>query len=531
MAQNFLAYDQDQQYLMPPSLREWLPEGHLAWFVLDAVAQMDLSAFYGRYRHDGRGRAAYEPQMMVALILYSYCLGERSTRGIERRLGEDVAYRVIGANQRPDHATIARFRAEHEQALAGLFGEILRLCAGAGMLKVGVVAIDGTKMAASASLSANRTKDAIEADIRRYLKEAAEIDAVEDALYGEGVRGDELPPELCDRTSRLARLKEAKRRMDAEDAAREKAHEDRIAERERFERERGKKLRGRRPKPPARDPLATANTTDPGSRIMKSRQGYLQGYNAQAAVSADQIILAAELIQKANDVAELHPMIAATEQSLYEAGIASPIGTVLADAGYFSDANLSDASPEGPELLIATTTGWKQRKAAREQGAPRGRIPTDMPARERMERALLTKRGQALYRMRGQSVEPVFGQIKEPRRIRRFMRRGLSACESEWKLIAATHNLLKLFRHGPGEPGRVRRRLPNQDDASWRKEPPPRCLPRGSIPTSCASARSVWSLSPAGRSPTSLAIWASTTRPCANGCDKQRPTPAPAAIA
>ena len=447
MPQNFLPCERRQQYLMPPSIAEWLPEGHLAWFVLEAVEQMDLSAFYGRYRSDGWGRAAYEPQMMVALVLYSYCLGERSARGIERHLGDDVAYRVIAANQSPDHATIARFRAQHEQALAGLFVQILRLCAGAGLITLGVVAIDGTKMAANASLAANRTAEAIEADVRRYLKEAAEIDAAEDALYGEGVRGDELPPELRDRTSRLARLKEAKRRMDAEDAAREQAHQEHLSARERTESERGKKLRGRKPKAPERDPKATANTTDPGSRIMKTRQGYLQGYNAQAAVSAEQIILAAELTQRANDVAELHPMIAATEQSLHCVGIPSPIGTVLADAGYFSDANLADASPEGPELLVATTKDWKQRKAARERGAPRGRIPTDLPARERMERALLTKRGQALYRLRGQTVEPVFGQIKEPRRIRRFMRRGLSACESEWKLIAATHNLLKLFRH------------------------------------------------------------------------------------
>jgi len=445
--QNFIALDRDQQYLMPPSLREWLPADHLAWFVIDAVAQMDLSAFYARYREDGWGRAAYEPQMMVALVLYSYCLGERSARGIERCLGDDVAYRVIGANQSPDHATIARFRAGHEQALAGLFVEILRLCAGAGLVRVGVVAIDGTKMAANASLAASRTREAIEADVRRYLREAAEIDAAEDALYGEGVRGDELPPELRDRTSRLARLKEAKRRLDEEDAAAEQAHQRHLAERERTENERGKKLRGRKPKAPERDPGATANTTDPESRIMKTRQGYLAGYNAQAAVTGEQIILAVELTQKANDVAELHPMIAATEQSLHALGIPSPIGTVLADAGYYSEANLADADPEGPELLVATTKDWKQRKAARDAPPPRGRIPADMPARERMERALLTKRGQALYRMRGQTVEPVFGQIKEPRRIRRFMRRGLSACESEWKLIAATHNLLKLFRH------------------------------------------------------------------------------------
>jgi len=454
VAQNFLACERDQQYLMPPSLREWLPEGHLAWFVLDAVAEMDLSAFSARYRDDGWGRAAYAPAMMVALTLYSYCLGERSSRRIERRLGEDIAYRVIAANQSPDHTTIARFRQHNEGALAGLFTEILRLCAGAGMVKVGVVAIDGTKMAASASLAANRTTDAIEAEVRRILAEAAETDAAEDALYGEGVRGDELPPELADRRSRLARLKEAKRRLDAEDAARRSAHDRRLVEREAIERESGKRLRGQKPKPPAPKTDAKANTTDPDSRILKSPDRFLQGYNAQAAVSPDQIILAAELTQQANDVAQLHPMIAATEQGLHAAGVGEPIGAIVADAGYYSEANLAEADPEGPELVIATTKSWRQRQAAREQPPPRGRIPAGMPPRERMERKLRTKRGQALYRMRGQTVEPVFGQIKDPRAIRRFMRRGLGACQSEWRLIAATHNLLKLFRHTGAPPSR-----------------------------------------------------------------------------
>ena len=254
--------------------------------------------------------------MMIALTLYAYCLGERSARAIERRCREDVAFRVICANQTPDHATIARFRQHHEKALAGLFGEILRLCASAGLVRIGVVAIDGTKIAASASLAANRTKDAIEAEVRRILAEAAETDAKEDALYGTGRTGDELPPELADRRSRIARLKEAKRRLEHEDAARAEAHQRHLAERERIERERGRRLRGRRlrgrkPKPPEPDPSAKANLTDPDSRVVTGRSGYLQGYNAQAAVSADQLILAAELTQEANDVAQLHPMIAA----------------------------------------------------------------------------------------------------------------------------------------------------------------------------------------------------------------------------
>lgn len=262
------------------------------------------------------------------------------------------------------------------------------------------------------------------------------------------MRGDELPPELAERTSRIARLREAKRRLDEEDAAREKAHAERLAEREQVERERGTRLRGRKPKAPEPDREAKANTTDPDSRIMRTRQGYVQGYNGQAAVSPDQIILAAELTQDENDVGQLHPMIAATEKSLHDAGVCDPIGAVVADAGYMSDKNLHNHDPDGPELLVATTKSHTQRTAAKERGAPRGRIPTSLSARQRMDRKLLTKRGQALYRQRGQTVEPVFGQIKDPRAIRRFMRRGLTACQSEWQLIAATHNLLKLWRHG-----------------------------------------------------------------------------------
>lgn len=448
MPQNFLTCERDQQYLMPPSLREWLPEGHLAWFVIDAVAELDLIAFYGRYRDDGWGRAAYEPAMMVALLLYAYCLGERSARRIERRCREDVAFRVICANQVPDHTTIARFRKDHQQALADCFEGILGLCARAGLLRVGLVAIDGTKMAAAASIHANRTADQIAREVARILAEADATDAAEDALLGPERQGDELPAELADRRSRLARLKAAKQQLEAEETARQAAHRDRLAARERTERERGRRLRGRKPKAPAPAPDAAANTTDPDSRILKTQAGYLQGYNAQAVVSADQIVLAAELTQQANDVAQLLPMIAATEQSLHAAGVGAPIGVIVGDAGYMSDQNLAEADPEGPELLIATTKSWKQRRAARERGAPRGRIPKHLTPRQRMERKLLTKRGQALYRRRGETVEPVFGQIKDPRGIRGFMRRGLAACQSEWKLITATHNLLKLWRSG-----------------------------------------------------------------------------------
>lgn len=454
MAYFYIGGDRDQLLLMPVSMRDWLDEGHLAWFVIDAVAQMDLSAFYGPYREDGWGRAAYEPSMMVALLLYAYCRGERSSRRIERHCQEDVAFRVIAGNQVPDHTTIARFRQAHDRAMGACFTEVLRLCARAGLVRLGVVALDGTKIAASAALAANRTQEQIAREVARILAEADAADAAEDALFGPARRGDELPEGLADRRSRLHRLKEAKRRLEEEDAAREAAHQAHLAERARLEAKRGRRLRGRKPKPPAPRPEARANATDPDSRVMKSPDRFVQGYNAQAVVSPGQIVLAAEVTQDANDVDQLHPMIAATEQALGAAGLADPIRAVVADAGYFSEANLTGADPGGPELLIATVKDRAQREAARDRPAPRGRIPRDLSPRARMERALLTKRGQMLYRRRGELVEPVFGQAKEARGVRRFMRRGLTACQAEWQLVCATHNLLKLFRQG-GLPRRV----------------------------------------------------------------------------
>lgn len=240
MGQNFLGCDREQSYLMPPSLREWLGQDELAWCVLDAVGEMDLAAVYGSYRADGHGRAAHDPGMMVALLLYAYAVGERSSRAIERHCHLDVAFRVITANQAPDHATIARFRVRHEQALAGLFCQVLGLCARAGLVSLGVIALDGTKIAANASGLANRTYEQIAAEI---LAEADTVDAAEDEQFGEA-RGDELPGELADPGSRRARLREAKARMDAEQQAAQEAYVDMLAARDERDRLAGRKIGG-----------------------------------------------------------------------------------------------------------------------------------------------------------------------------------------------------------------------------------------------------------------------------------------------
>jgi len=389
----------------------------------------------------------------VPLLLYAYCVGERSSRAIERRCEIDVAFRVVAANRKPDHATIARFRRKNLKELEGLFTEILRLCAEAGLVKVGVVAIDGTKMEANAALAANRTHSGLEKEIEREVKkmlsEAEATDAEEDRLYGEA-RGDELPEELRTQKSRIERLRECKARLEREAAERAAEQERKIAERAAKEAATGKKLRGRKPKEPDPTPeeKAKANVTDPESRIMKTQKGYVQGYNAQAAVTEEQIVVAAEVTQEANDVKQLHPMIEKTEENTAAVGVEEKVGTALADAGYFSEANVKATHPEGGELLIATKKDHKQRKAARERPPPRGRIPKGISVRERMERKLMTKRGRAMYKKRSRTVEPVFGQIKDARGCGRFLLRGLGGASGEWKLLCGTHNLLKLWRSG-----------------------------------------------------------------------------------
>lgn len=451
MAYNFMKQDRDQCYLLPPNVCEWLPQGDLAWFLLDVVAQMDLSAFYWGYREDGHGHPAFEPSMMVTLLLYAYCLGERSSRRIERLCERDLGFRVITVNQAPDHTTIARFRQEHQEELADLFTQALHLCAEAGLVRVGTVAVDGTKVKANASLAANRTREHLEKEARSMLAEAQARDEEEDRRYGEQ-RGDELPEELRDPRSRWARLQVCRERLAREAEQEHQAHQARLEQRRAEEEATGQKKRGRKPQAPSEEELAArkANVTDPESRIMKTASGYVQGYNAQAAVTREQIIVAADVTQEANDVHQLHPMLKAVSQELEDAKVGERPGRALFDAGYWSEENVRRAPEEGPELLVATTKDWKQRKALRERGCPRGRIPEHLGLRERMERKLLTKRGRALYKLRSQIVEPVFGQIKEVRGMGRFLRRGLWAVRSEWRLMCATHNLLKLFRSGQG---------------------------------------------------------------------------------
>jgi transposase len=460
MAQSFIACDREQSFLMPPDVRDWLCEGHLAWFVLDAVAAMDLSAFYAAYREDGRSRPAYDPSMVVALLLYAYCCGTRSSRAIERACEVDVAYRVIAAHAKPDHATIARFVERHEQALAGLFGAVLVLCARAGLAKVGVVAIDGTKVQANASRDATRDYEQI---AREILEEAKAMDAAEDELYGDA-RGDELPPELASAQgrkkwlrawqrqlddqraaegrpvprSRPKRLKEARRRLEEELWTEQRANEAYEAYRARGVMKDGRRFGGP-PKPyePPSVPTGKINVTDLDSRLVKGMRGWLQGYNAQAATNDQQIVIAAEITVDSPDFGHLEPVLDAARTELRGAGVSDTPEVVLADAGYWHQDQMQRIVADGIQVLIPPDSS--RRKTAR-PGWDGGLYAF-------MRRVLATDRGTELYRQRQRLIEPVFANTKFNRRLDRFHRRGRAAVRTEWRLINATHNLLKLHRH------------------------------------------------------------------------------------
>jgi transposase len=515
MARSYRPVERGQQFLLPPDMAEWLPQGHLAWFILDVVAQLDTSVFHERHPMVGPGRAAYDPDMLLALLLYGYAVGERSSRRIERLCVDHVAFRVICAGDVPDHTTIARFRAVHQDVFAALFTQVLVLCARAGMGRVGVVSLDGTKIAANASAGANRSEDWLRAEVERILAEAAAVDEAEDDQFGDA-RGDELPPELADPGSRVGRIRQC---LDQIRAERNRAAQANQAERERAEEylrrvEGGEAPMG--PVPKAADPIRVArarlarerarqrdeadrqrrndaakaarraqaaleraeadaaraaepgrddpasrpssgapsgrlgNVSDPDSRLMPTRGGWIQGYNAQVVVSDDHLILATGLTQDTTDTASFEPMMAAavdaadivtTLQPISEdEQPAAGIGTILADAGYLSIHNLT---ADGPDRLIALGKQQQLHREARDRPAS-GPAPPDVGPVQQMGHRLRTPHGEQTYRRRGATVETVIAHLKDQVGLRQFSRRGLQAAASELNLAATAVNLLKL---------------------------------------------------------------------------------------
>jgi hypothetical protein len=384
------------------------------------------------------------------VLLYAYAIGVRSSRQIERHCRENLAFRVLAGNQLPDHVTIARFRARHEQALAGFLVASLKLCAAAGLVRLGLVALDGTKVAANAANRANRTLAKLHDEVTAILREAAETDQAEDRQHGP-TRGDELPAKLASPTGRLARLHAAKAQLEAEAAERQRRYQQRVADLAAAARARGKQPRAQI-KPRARDeapnPKAVANVTDPDSRFVPTRKGTVQGYNAQAVVTEHQVVVAAALTQQANDLQQLAPMLVAVDQTLAAAEIPERPGALLADSGYWSIANLTSI-PDAPDLYIPPAKHGRQGKPRKDGKASESKSDG---LRAAMVAKLGSDQGKACYAKRKESVEPVFGQLKEQQGARRFTRRGLAACDAEWKLLCGTHNLLKLWRHTRSRP-------------------------------------------------------------------------------
>jgi len=460
VGKSFRRDDLGQGLLLPPYLHDWLPEGHLARFVAEIADELELGAIYASYgEKDGRGLSAYAPVMMVRLLLYGYATGVYSSRRIQAKTYEDVGFRYLSADEHPDHSTIAEFRKRHLKALAELFTQALQMCAKAGLVKLGHVAIDGSKIKANASkhkaMSHERLEEAeqrLRREIESLLAQAEATDAGEDAKYGRGKRGDELPEELQRREGRLRKIAQAKAELERE--AKERAERQRgeaeakLAARRAQEKETGKKAGGRDPKlpnPEQAKPEAKAqrNFTDPESRIMPDgaqKGSFLQGYNAQAAVDGEaQVIVAADLTQQSNDSRQLLPMLQQVKSNLGRLPEAAS-----ADAGYWSAANVADASVAGVDLHIATGREKHGASAAAASGPPRENASPS----EAMRHKLRTESGRAIYKRRKAIVEPVFGQIKEGRGFRRFSLRGLEKTRAEWRLVCLTHNLLKLFRSG-----------------------------------------------------------------------------------
>jgi len=440
----FRDYSPDQLLLLPPDLNEWLPEGHMVYFIRDIVEQLDLRAIYKSYDGSKGGQPAYHPEMMVALLIYGYCVGMPSSRKLEQATHESVPFRVLTSDQHPDHDTIAAFRRRHLESLARLFVQVLRLCRKAGLIKLGHVALDGTKIRANASkhkaMSYGRMEKSeaeLEAEVKQLLAQAETTDRGEDARWGKGHPGDELPEELRFKQSRLTRIKEAKEALERE--ARKQAEDKRCNSADQRSRH-GRPPKGSSEKP---SPKAQRNFTDPDSRIMKdgATKSFEQCYNGQAAVDGkSQIIVAARLTQQPNDKQQLQPLIDEIKENLG----AKP-GKLSADSGYYSDDNVMCLANEQVDGYIAT---GRLKHTESSPPAPRGRIPKAAGVKERMARKLRTIRGRNIYGKRKGIVEPIFGQIKHIRGFRRFVFRGFDRVCAEWKIICLGHNLLKLFRSG-----------------------------------------------------------------------------------
>jgi transposase len=430
MAKTYRPYCPDQMLLLPPSLRDWLPENHLSYFVSDIVDSLNLEAIESYYEKSDRGQPPYHPRMMTKVLVYAYCVGIYSSRKIQKRLVEDVAFRVLAAGNQPDFRTISDFRKIHYRALEDIFQQVLRLAMKAGAIKLGSVALDGSKVKANASkhkaMSYGRMKAeerTLRKEVKKLLARAKAADDEEDTWYGKDKSGDELPEELNRRESRLKRIREAKRAL--EQQAREEAEES------------GKsKEEAKKAKPKDKTQY---NFSDPESRIMKGSDGFVQAYNAQVAVeSISQLIVGQTVTQEPNDKQQVAPMVTNIKK---QAG--KKPKEMLADSGYCSEQNLKYLEKKNIDAYVATD---RKKHGSQRVACKRGPLPKGATRVDKMKRKLQTKEGAEIYAARKSIVEPVFGQIKHARGFRQFLMRGVENVKAEWALVCATHNILKMYR-------------------------------------------------------------------------------------
>ena len=446
MSRTFREWSPDQSYLFPPSPQDWLPKNHLVYFLMDVSDQLDLSVMIESYDSEKGGKPPFHPQMMLVLLLYSYCIGVFSSRKIAARCETDVSFRVIVGDHVPDFRTISEYRRRHLGQFQQLFLEVLRLCRESGLLKVGRLALDGTKIKANASRHKSMSYERmtteekrLQAEIKAITEQAQAADNADDEEHGSDKRGDELPEELARRELRLKKILAAKAAL--EQQARDKAAAEAVAR----ETE-GKSPAKPKPEGVVPDPKAPRNFTDPESRIMKSsNKGWDQCGNGQAVINENQIIVAADVTDQANDVRQLKPMLDQTIANMNAVGITENIDSFVADAGYFSETNVNalEQHDRVEEAYIATA---RLKHNERVPPVPKGRIPVGLSIKEKMARKLRTKKGKAEYARRKGIAEPPFGQIKHCRGFRQFLLRSLEKMKAEWRLVALTHNLLKLFR-------------------------------------------------------------------------------------
>jgi len=433
MPKGYRTYLPEQDLLLPPSLRQWVAEDHLVYFVSDVVDQLDLSAMHAVYEKEKRGQPPYDPRLMTKLLVYGYCTGVFSSRRIQKRVQEDIPFKVLAAGNEPDFRTISDFRKIHIEILQNLFEQVLALALESGAIKLGRVSLDGTKVKANASkhkaMSYGRMQEKqqqLKEEVQQLLEQAEAADKEEDGRYG-SKRGDELPEELRRRETRLAKIKAAQKVV--EQRARDRAAEEGKSAQE-----------AKRAKPDDKDQY---NFTDPESRIMKGGDGFVQGYNAQAAVEPTWLLIVGQSVtEAANDKKQLMPMVEIIEQQSGQRPQA-----ILADSGYCSEENLGHLeSADQPERKIDgfIATG-KQKHGEHRLPAKRGPLPNGATKVDRMKQKLRTKVGKAMYAARKGVVEPVFGQIKQARGFRQFLLRGKDKVKGEWSLLCLTHNVLRLY--------------------------------------------------------------------------------------